>query len=90
MPDIVNPLLDHVYEAPRGSKFKIVALGNLFGIVMLGGGLAPEFMNQRFTSFKKAKAELDKYFRNHPRPVPRKEPRVEAVKAKLNGESLPE
>ena len=71
MQEIVNPKLDHVYTAPRGGKFKIEAYGALFGIVMLGGGIPPKICSGKFTSFKMAKATLERYFENNPAPVPR-------------------
>ena len=71
MQEIVNPKLDYIYEAPRGSKFKISALGNLYSITMLNGGVPPKFCNERYTTFKKAKMEIDRYFRNNPKPLPR-------------------
>ena len=71
MPEIVNPLLDPVYEAPKGSKFKIVADGSLFVVRMMNGGVPPAFTEQKFTTLKKAKMEIEKHFRNNPKPVPR-------------------
>lgn len=71
MQEIVNPKLDPIYEAPKGAKFKIVADGNLFAIRMLNGGVLPGFANERYTSFKKAKAALDRYFEANPKPIPR-------------------
>ena len=72
MQEVVNPKLNHVYEAPKGSKFKIEASGHFFWVRMLNGGVVPDiFEGKKFTSFKKAKAEIDRYFRNNPKPTPR-------------------
>lgn len=62
-----------VHESPKGSEFVIQKDGSLFNIHMKNGGVRPDFINQKFTSYKLAKAALDRYFRNNPKPIPRDE-----------------
>lgn len=71
MHGIDDPRTNKVYTAPRGSEFLIKKDGPLFYIQMNNGGVRPEFTQNRFTSHKQAVAELEKYFRNNPKPEPR-------------------
>ncbi|MAZ33830.1 MAG: hypothetical protein Tp178MES00d2C33159091_34 [Prokaryotic dsDNA virus sp.] len=73
----LNPHLEVVYESPKGSKFRIgVVDGRLFEIKMLNGGVAPDICTCKYTNFKKAKAALDRYFTNNPKPVPREKSKI--------------
>ncbi len=68
--------LNETHTSPKGSKFKIQSDGRLYFIHMENGGVRPDICNVKFTSYKKAKDELDRYFRNNPKPVPREKSRA--------------
>lgn len=66
-----DPKFREVYVSPKGSKFVILPEGNLFIIHMENGGVRPAVTQQRYTTFKRAKQTLDRYFNNNPKPVER-------------------
>ena len=79
MQNLENPQLAEIYESPKGSKFQIrVVNGRLFEIVMLNGGVAPSICTCKFTTLRKAKESLTRYFNNNPKPVPREKSKTVA------------